>query len=76
MEALTLVRHNTSDRVATAKSVRRTYLGSYMPFAGVRYYGIFTDRDIAEGRGKIGPVGWRAAAPAPDDEPAKVLLAA
>ena len=70
MEVLTLARENT------AKRVSRTYLGSYMPFAGVRYYGIFTDRDIATGRVGIGPVGWRTAAPAPDDEPAKVLLAA
>ena len=76
MEALTLVRENTARRIISTKAVRRTYLGSYMPFAGIRYYGMFTDRDIAVGRISIGPVGWRAAVPAPNDEPAKVLLAA
>lgn len=76
MEALTLVREHTAEREATTKRVLRTYLGSYMPFAGVKYYGIFTDRDIAEGRTKIGPVGWHTEAQKPDDEPAKILLAA
>ncbi|MDA0769465.1 MAG: hypothetical protein BZY79_04865 [SAR202 cluster bacterium Casp-Chloro-G4] len=76
MEAMTLVREKPDTRITTTKRVNRIYLGSYMPFAGVKYYGIFTDRDIIEGRTDIGPVGWHSKAPAPDDEPAKVLLAA
>ena len=69
---------NPEDRVRPLEhaTVHKTYLGNYMPFAGVKYYGIFTDRDIAEGRTKIGPVGWRSETPKPDHEPAKVLLAA
>ncbi len=35
------------------------FLGDYMPFVGVRYYAIFDEQDIAEGRTKIGLVGWR-----------------
>ena len=33
--------------------------GSYMPFAGVRYYAILDEHDVAEGRNRIGAVGWR-----------------
>lgn len=76
MESLTMVLEHSAELTATARRVRRTYLGSYMPFAGIRYYAVFTDLDIARGRAKIGPVGWRVATPAPDGEPAKVLLAA
>lgn len=75
MEALTLVRERISVGIVGEK-VLRTYLGSYMPFAGVKYYATFTDEDIVEGRTGIGPIGWHAAKPAPDDEPARVLLAA
>ncbi len=35
------------------------FLGDYMPFVGVRYYAIFDEQDIAQGRARIGPVGWR-----------------
>ena len=74
MEAMTLVRERATEPTPTIRRVHRTYLGNYMPFAGVRYYGIFTDRDIVEGRARIGPVGWRSEALHPDDEPAKALL--
>ena len=39
-------------------------MGWYMPLAGVRYYKILTDVDVALGNGRIGSVGWRAAIPA------------
>ena len=39
-------------------------MGWYMPLAGVRYYKILTDVDVALGNGRIGSVGWRDAAPA------------
>ena len=76
MATMTLVRERRIEPPTAIRPFRRTYLGSYMPFAGVRYYGIFTDRDIVEGRAKIGPVGWWPEALHPDDEPAKALLAA
>ena len=38
--------------------VKRAYLGFYMPFAGVKYYGLFEAADIALGKTRIGPVGW------------------
>ena len=38
-------------------------MGWYMPLAGVRYYKILTDVDVALGNGRIGSVGWRDAAP-------------
>lgn len=34
------------------------FLGSYMAFAGVRYYAVLDDQDVSEGRHKIGGVGW------------------
>ena len=34
-------------------------IGWYMPFAGVRYYKLLTDVDIALENDQIGPVGWR-----------------
>ena len=37
----------------------KTYLGHYSPYPGVKYYKLLTDVDLALGRGKIGPVGWR-----------------
>ncbi len=37
----------------------RRFLGSYMAFAGVRYYAILDDQYLLEGRHKIGGVGWR-----------------
>ena len=40
-------------------------MGWYMPLAGVRYYKILTDVDVALGNGRIGSVGWRDAAPDP-----------
>lgn len=44
----------------------KIFLGYYMPFAGVKYYRIFDERDVAEGRHRIGAVGWRLAPP-PDE---------
>ena len=41
-------------------------MGWYMPLAGVRYYKILTDVDVALGNGRIGSVGWRDAAPIRD----------
>ncbi len=41
------------------KTSERMFLGDYMPFAGVRYYVIFGERNLAKGKTKIGPVGWR-----------------
>ena len=37
----------------------KSYLGDYMPFAGVKFYALLKDIDIARGGNKIGPVGWR-----------------
>lgn len=41
----------------------KAYLGYYPPFPGVRYYTILDERDIADGRNRIGPVGWRPPPP-------------
>ena len=35
-------------------------MGSFMPFAGVRYYKLLTNVDAALGKAQIGSVGWRA----------------
>ena len=35
-------------------------MGSFMPFAGVRYYKILTNVDVVLGRAQIGSVGWRS----------------
>lgn len=46
-------------------------MGSFMPFAGVRYYKRLTDVDAALGNARIGSVGWRSRQPAterPDPE--------
>ena len=37
----------------------RIMLGNYMPLAGVRYYAIFGEDDLALGNVKVGVVGWR-----------------
>ena len=37
----------------------RTLIGWHMPFAGVRYYKLLTDVDVALGRGRAEHVGWR-----------------
>ncbi len=39
-------------------------MGSFMPFAGVRYYKLLTNVDAALGQARIGSVGWRAEQPA------------
>ena len=39
-------------------------MGSFMPFAGVRYYKRLTDVDAALGNARIGSVGWRSRQPA------------
>ena len=35
-------------------------MGSFMPFAGVRYYKRLTDVDAGLGNARIGSVGWRS----------------
>ena len=35
-------------------------MGSFMPFAGVRYYKLLTNVDAALGQARIGSVGWRS----------------
>ena len=35
-------------------------IGSFMPFAGVRYYKLLTNVDAALGKARIGSVGWRS----------------
>ena len=35
-------------------------MGSFMPFAGVRYYKLITNVDAALGKARIGSVGWRS----------------
>lgn len=45
----------------------KTYLGYYMPFPGVRYYGLFTEEEVRRGLHHIGPVGWRRLPAARDD---------
>ncbi len=35
-------------------------MGSFMPFAGVRYYKLLTNVDAALGDARIGSVGWRS----------------
>ena len=57
MTTATLKREN--DVKDDLKFEAKTFLGDYAPFAGVRYYVILSQRDLAEGRTKIGPVGWR-----------------
>ena len=39
-------------------------MGSFMPFAGVRYYKLVTNVDAALGKARIGSVGWRSEQPA------------
>ena len=35
-------------------------MGSFMPFAGVRYYKLIMNVDAALGKARIGSVGWRS----------------
>jgi hypothetical protein len=49
----------TDSRMTHREPESGTYLGSYMPFVGVRYYLILDEEDLARGRNRIGPVGWR-----------------
>ncbi|MCI0440712.1 MAG: hypothetical protein L0177_16525 [Chloroflexi bacterium] len=56
---------------------RTAFMGSYMPFAGVRYYRVFGIEDIVEGSHKIGPVGWRPPKrPASEDRPEQAKVPA
>ena len=66
---------NPEDRVRPLEHATgyKTYLGNYMPFAGVTYYGIFNEQDIVEGRTRVGPVGWRRAKGTPGEEPAREI---
>lgn len=51
------------------RDTARTFLGDYMPFAGVRYYAIFDERSLAKRGAKIGPVGWRSHTEMTDTRP-------
>ena len=66
--------------VVDYRAAAKIHLGHYMPFAGVKYYGVFDERDIAEGRHRIGAVGWRLAPPpdkaAPEAAGRRELVAA
>ena len=55
---------------------KRVYIGSYMPFAGVRYYALFDDADVVLGRTHIGPVGWRRKAELPYEDDKREPVAA
>ena len=58
-----------ADTVARQEEVAtKLVLGSYMAFAGVRYYALLDDEHIAEGRNKIGTVGWRLSDPSSTKE--------
>lgn len=35
------------------------FWGSYMPFAGVRYFTILSEENIADGKDRIAAIGWR-----------------
>ena len=35
------------------------FLGSYIPFTGVKYYSLFDEQAIREGKNRTGTVGWR-----------------
>jgi len=52
-----------------------SYIGYYMPFAGVKYYEIFDNADIMKDKINIGPVGWRLSK-APDDAERLMPIAA
>ena len=45
----------------------KVYLGSYMPFPGIRYYVILDEDDKAAGSARIGPIGWRLVQGTSDD---------
>ncbi len=51
------------------KAAAGAFLGDHMPLPGVRRYGIFGERDLAECRAKIGPVGWRRCSKHPGTKP-------
>lgn len=66
----TLLRRRIDHTVGVERKLPpRTYLSYYMPFVGIRYYAIFNEDDIAEGRHRIGPVGWRLHEPLVKGEP-------
>lgn len=59
-----------------ASAVKRVYLGSYMPFAGVKYYGMFDTADVVLGKTRIGPVGWHTETDPPTYDDMRVAVAA
>ena len=68
MTLMTPIRPDIDNTLEKAPT-RETYLGYYMPFAGVKYYAIFDKKDIMKGKIEIGPVGWRLSkAPVEDAE--------
>ena len=53
---------------------RKILLGSYMPLAGVRYYTILDEEDVASGMNKIGAVGWRLPNPSSERKQGEVSV--
>ena len=45
-------------RRGETKPAPKVFFGSYMPFAGVRYYTLLDEHDVAKRRNRIGAVGW------------------
>ena len=73
MNVVTLRDHG---RKANTTCATKTFIGYYIPFAGVRYYAFFNEHEVAEGRAKIGPVGWRRDALPTDNHEADEKIAA
>ena len=60
---MTLLRERISrspTRIRTGQAIPKVFLGSHMPFAGVKIYTLLTEDDILRGRNMAGAVGWRA----------------
>lgn len=53
------------------RPVPKVFFGSYMPFAGVRYYTLLDESDIAKRRHRIGAVGWNRDRPTSEGRPAQ-----
>jgi hypothetical protein len=45
------------------EAAQKTFLGKYMPFAGVHYYRILDEREVHAGKAKIGFTGWHVTEP-------------
>lgn len=71
MTLMTPIRPDANNALRKAPT-RETYIGHYMPFAGVKYYAIFDKKDIIKGKIEIGPVGWRLSK-APDNDAERLM---